>query len=103
TASQRSTHPQSTIRARKRISTHLKAPFSLTVCVVLRIFNRPNLCYRCPFLYDGAHHTIGRGLHLGVGGSHLASSPQGEEKTNGNLHEFRIRANELESQGLSIF
>ncbi|MGA8145235.1 MAG: hypothetical protein WB987_15215, partial [Candidatus Acidiferrales bacterium] len=30
------------------------------VCVVLRIFNRPDPRYHFPFLYDDGHDTIGR-------------------------------------------
>jgi hypothetical protein len=34
--------------------------------VVLRIFKQSNPCYRGPFSYDDAHHTIGR--HFPFGG-----------------------------------
>jgi hypothetical protein len=40
-------------------STSSKGPRFPQPCVVLRIFNRPNPRYHCPFLYDDAHHTIG--------------------------------------------
>jgi hypothetical protein len=32
------------------------------LCVVLRIFNRLNPCYHCPFLYDDAEETVVKSL-----------------------------------------
>ena len=31
--------------------------------VVIQIYNRPNPCYHCPFLYDDEDDTIGRQAH----------------------------------------
>ncbi len=32
-------------------------------CVVKEIYNRPNPCYHCAFLYDDEDDTIGRQAH----------------------------------------
>ena len=62
--------------------------------VVIQIYNRPNPCYHCPFLYDDEDDTIGRPAHsTAIRGPH----PNPAQIPNRNNRTIRKSLNPLKT------